>query len=108
MKTKSAKGGTISVSKPVPVQFDPAPSYASDPSTPSDPTLVGRAEELVGYLESAFFETGKMRSSMFGEGESGGVTRVPPTTLTGLLARACEQAASLVGELRTINSRLDK
>ena len=73
--------------------------------TSQEPTLLGRANELRNWINTAHIELSKTFSGVFAEGQNGPTTSTP-TSLDALVAKACEQAACLVGAIRTLNSRL--
>lgn len=73
---------------------------------PKEPSMLGRATELLNHVATAELHSASLRSALFGEGECDGIHPQIPTSLDGLLKDACTRVASLCGELATIKSRL--
>lgn len=77
------------------------------PQTPTQPTTLGRATELLNHVATAERHSYSLNSALFGIGASSlDPVRAEPTTLDGMLADAATRVASLCGELATIKSRL--
>ncbi len=73
----------------------------------SEPSVMGRVNEILNHLQTASIHVSNLRSGLFGEGQSKDVGENVPTNLDSMLALACHQIASLCGELATIESKLD-
>lgn len=75
---------------------------------PKEPTLQGRAEELMNYISRLGANQSLLREKLFGEGEQKCVNGNPTCSsgLESLLAMACQSAANLVGESESILKRL--
>lgn len=76
---------------------------------PKEPTLQGRAEELMNYISRLGANQSLMREKLFGEGQEKcviGSQHDANGALESLLAMACQSAANLVGESEGILRRL--
>lgn len=73
-------------------------------NSPKEPTLLGRGEELLKHVAELEREHARLRGNLLGLQESE-VSSIPTpvTTIDGMLARACQQVACLVGDMATIN-----
>lgn len=72
-----------------------------------EPTLLGRANELLNHISTAQSHCAAIRDDLFGESESD-LSGQPkdPTTLAGMMVVATERVACLCGELATLRDRL--
>ena len=80
---------------------------APDEIGPKNPSLHAMAAELLGYLHSLEHHMDATRDILFGSGEANNpAADKDPQSIEGMLAMACQRAASLSGDLGTINNAL--
>lgn len=74
---------------------------------PSEPTMLGTANELLNYVSTLEQHAYQLRCALFGAApECASEKRDSPSTLQDILRDACTRSASLCGDLQTIKSRL--
>lgn len=83
-------------------------NYAQSSPKPIEPNLLARATELRNYVLDAAGESERLRRMLF---RCDGPEHCPQPAMDGsagldeILADACQRAAMLLGELRTINGK---
>jgi hypothetical protein len=78
-------------------------------AVPQEPDLVTKAAQCARYLSNAEVEVSIIRGTLFGEGESKPLANgTAPVCLAATLADLSQRLASLVGQLTTVNGRLER
>ena len=97
-------GATTGLQRP----YDPLLAAYQDKPAPTEPALLQRAFELRGYILDFTAEVARLRGNLFCT-EPNCCEKEKEQELYGLeaiLADTCQRAASLVGEMRSINERV--
>lgn len=76
---------------------------------PQEPSVVKTATELLGHLSNLQAEVDEIFTKIYGsrpQNECAANQQTPVLSLQDIVNIACTRVASLVGDARTINSRL--
>lgn len=101
MNTKTA---TLSRT-PKPLLPAPMRSGSTDP-VPMEPSILGRAAELLTHIGNLEHEHALLRGNLFANGEANAPRQAEPSSLEGMLADACSRTACMVGDMATINGKV--
>jgi len=90
-------------------QANPDPRRTSaclDKPEATEPALLQRAHELRGYILDFNAEVARLRGNLFFSEPNCCEKEQEPCGLEATLADTCQRAASLVGQMRSINERV--
>lgn len=75
---------------------------------PREPNVSARAKELIGYLYELDGVQAAIRASLYGASpqDASGTSQAGDRSLEELVAMACQMAACILGEAKSIHSRL--
>lgn len=78
----------------------------NEPKAISEPTIMGRTNELLNHIDTLERHCADMESGLTGRAQSSEVKRDTPSSLEGMLADATTRTASLCGWMATMKNRL--
>lgn len=78
-------------------------------AVPMEPSIVGRAQELLNHIGNLEREHSVLRGALFGEGaDAEGRGPIINSGLEAVLADACTRVACMVGDMATINGKVTR
>lgn len=104
MKTQSSEQ-----TKAMPPKLSRTPVYQETRNAvpePMEPSILGRAHELLNHVDNLERENSLLRGSLFGVGSVDQPKGIEPSSLEGMLADACSRVACMVGDMATINGKV--